>query len=95
MEWTFDQVRNVHLFQDAGTQLAKIFLRRSEKGKKKFRVKTLVSFLYFSSRRQKQLERSRKEWATTNRAFDSREDAQRYIDRKKKDVARFIQQREG
>jgi hypothetical protein len=95
MKWNFDQVRSVHTLEDAGTKLALIHLKRSAKGKKKFKVKTLVSFLYFSPTLQKQLERSKKEWKTTVRAFESKERAEDYVSRKKEEVLRFIRAREG
>jgi hypothetical protein len=95
MKWTFDNVRSLHVLEDAGTPLAKIHLTKSEKGKGRFRVKTLVSFLYFSTTRQKQLERAKKEWQVTLRRFTSREEADRYIQTKKEEVKRFIEAREG
>ncbi|MHC5035957.1 MAG: hypothetical protein ACYTHM_01460 [Planctomycetota bacterium] len=95
MKWNFDAVRSVHVLEDAGTQLARISLRQSSKGKELFRVKTLVSFLYFSPTRQKQLERSKKEWQVTVRKFPSREEAERHIQIKKEEVARFIRAREA
>jgi hypothetical protein len=95
MKWSFDNVRSVHVLEDAGTPLARIHVKKSEKGKGRFRVKTLVSFLYFSATRQKQLERAKKEWQVTVRRFESREDADRYIRTKKAEVERFIESREA
>ena len=95
MKWTFDNIRSIHQLEDGETPLAKIFIKKSEKGKGLFRVKTLVSFLYFSATRQKQLERTKKEWQVTVRRFPTREDADRYIGTKKEEVARFIRSREA
>lgn len=95
MKWSFDNVGGFHLLEDAGTPLAKIFLARSAKGKERFRVKTLVSFLYYSPARQKRLERAKKEWTVTVRRFDTREEADRYTAVKKDEVLRFIRDREA
>ena len=95
MKWTFDSVRAVHSLEDGATRLGLITLRQSSKGKKKFRVKTLVSFLYYSPTRQKQLERAKKEWNTIVRTFPSREGADRYVATKKDEVLRFIRARES
>ena len=95
MKWSFDNVRGIHVLDDAGVPLAKIYIRKSEKGKGFFRVKTLVSFLYFSPTRQKQLERAKKEWEVTVRRFPDREGADRYVKMKREEVKRFIEAREG
>lgn len=95
MKWTFDTVRGIHTLEDSGSRLALIYIGRSSKGARKFKVKTLVSFLYFSPKVQKRLERSRKEWKTLVRKFDTQEEVDRYVDRKKDEVLRFIHAREA
>ena len=95
MKWSFDNVRGFHYLEDAGAPLAKIYVSRSSKGKERIRVKTLVSFLYFSPARQKRLERTKKEWEVTVRKFDTREDADKYIECKRDEVLRFIRAREN
>jgi len=95
MDWTFDHARNGYVLQDAGTPLARIYLKETGAPRNRFRVRTLVSFLYFSSPRQKRLERARKEWVATVRKFSTRDQALLYIDAKKTETVRFIRNREA
>jgi hypothetical protein len=95
MDWTFDPARNGYVLEDAGTHLARIFLKETSAPRNRFRVRTLVSFLYFSPPRQKRLERSRKEWVATVRKFPTRDQALRYVDAKKGEIVGFIRAREG
>ena len=89
------QLAHAHVLEDAGTPLSKIFLRETKAPANKYRVKTLVSFLYFSPMAQRRLERAGKEWKVVDRKFKRRDDAERYVTRKKQEVLRFIKSREG
>jgi hypothetical protein len=95
LDWIFDPGHDGYVLEDAGTHLARIYLKETAAPKNRFRVRTLVSFLYFSPPRQKRLESSRKEWASTLRKFPTRDLALRYIDAKKGELVRFIRSREG
>lgn len=95
MKWNVDLSRNTHILEDSGSHLAKVFLKETGAPRNRFRVKTLISFLYFSATRQKQLERAGRDWEVTVKKFDSLERAEKYIEVKKREVSRFIAQRES
>ncbi len=95
MQWTSDTRGFSHSLDDNGTELARMHLADRPDRKNRFRVRVLVSFLYFGKRAQKRLERSRKEWKATTRKFPTEPEARKYIETKKAEIMRFVVQREN
>jgi hypothetical protein len=95
MEWTFDSRSKTYRLLDDGLDLARIHIKEKAGTRRPFRVKVLVSFLYFGHNTQRRLEASRKEWKVTNRAFPDDAHARRYIAVKQNEIADFIQKREN
>jgi len=95
MEWTFDSRDKTYRLLDDGLDLARIYIKEKAGTCRPFRVKVLVSFLYFGQGTQRRLEASRKEWKVTNRAFGDDPRARRYIAVKQKEIVDFIHKREN
>lgn len=95
MQWTSDTRGLSHALDDNGTELARMHLSDKPDRKNRFRVRVLVSFLYFGRRTQKRLERSRKEWKSITRKFPTEAEARKYMETKKAEITRFVIQREN
>lgn len=94
MQWTSDSRGSSHSLDDKGTELARMHLVDKPGRSNRFKVKVLVSFLYFGKRIQKKLEKSRKEWRAVTRKFRTEAEARKYIETKKDEITRFIAERE-
>jgi hypothetical protein len=94
MQWTNDHKNRLFRLEENGTDLARIHLAEKGKGPNPFRVKVLVSFIYFGRITQRRLEKANKEWKVTARKFADRDRALGYIRVKKKEIEEFIRQRE-
>lgn len=87
-------MRQVHDLSAAGATIARIYVSEKPKNRRPYRARTLVSVLYYGTRRLEQATRTNKEWVTGQRKFRTREELEVYIARKKAAVERFIRARE-
>lgn len=94
MHWTSDDRDRTFRLVDDDIDLARIHLSEKPGTARPFRVKVLVSFLYFGRITQRRLEKARKEWKVRRRDFPTEERALRYVERQKQDVLAFIRRRE-
>lgn len=92
MIWKYEGLVQEHQLIDGKTIIARIFLNPTRKGK--FRVTTLISMIYFGQKKQKYLERHKREWLAYRKKFDTKPNANQYIDRKKEIILRFVKIRE-
>ena len=92
MNWKYDGTLQEHHLKYKNSILAKIQTRPRKRGG--ITVITLISGIYFGWRTQKKLEKLNKEWIAYRKKFKTREEAEIYISRKKKEVLKFIESRE-
>lgn len=92
MNWKYDNIMQESQLLDGGSKLARILIIPQQKGG--VIVKSLVSFIYYGTRRQEKMEKQKKEWVARKRKFKERKDAQKYVEIKKEEIQRFILARE-
>ncbi len=92
MNWKYDNIMQESQLLDGGSKLARILIIPRQKGG--VIVKSLVSFIYYGTRRQEKMEKQKKEWVARKRKFKERKDAQKYVEIKKEEIQRFILARE-
>ena len=95
MQWTSNSSGSFSTLDDDNVCIARIHIGDKAGRKNRFKVKVLMSFIYFGKAEQRRLEKSSKEWKTLVRKFPSENSAKAYIETKKKEILKFIVQREN
>ncbi len=95
MQWTSNSNGSLHSLDDENVCIARIHVGDNAGRKNRFKVKVLISFLYFGKAEQRRLERSSKEWKSLTRKFDTESGARTYVQKKKSEILGFIRQREN
>lgn len=89
MDWKYNLAKQVHELQDKNIVLARIYVK-NKTGKYAYRTKTLLSSLYINQQKQQALLRKNKEWLVQNQKFLTEAERSQYIERKKKEVLKYI-----
>lgn len=94
MEWKYDALRACHeLIADDDSVAARIYQSEKQKMGLPFRAKSLISVFYYGERRLGALARRNKEWVSNRRKFKTNEAREVYVEARKKEILRFIEQR--
>jgi len=92
MRWKYSISVQEHQLVYQESVLARIQMLPKKRGG--YKVTTLISGIYFGAKKQKYLEKRNREWVAYRKKFHKKENAERYISRKKAEVLRFIKARE-
>ena len=92
MQWKYDSMVQEYQLQFNKTLLARIQTTQLKRGGLK--VSSMISSLYFSIKTQEKMARQRTQWVAYRKRFANKDDAHKYIARKKEEMLKFILARE-
>ena len=90
MDWKHDQSNNCWVLGSGDEFASKIYIKIKENQVNKYIAKTIIHSVYLGSKQFKKLDKSGKNCKSKIRKFKTKEELDKYIEIKKKDILKIV-----